>query len=171
MHYDWPTNIPTDQGKTFESKLIKKLCALAQVHKLHTTSYWPENNGACECFNSTLIKVLGTMPRENKKSWQDWVSTMAHAYNCTVSNATGFKPDFLMCGREPRLSIDIEYGVTLSNLADTTRQNYTQKLESRLKWAFQAAKDFNEKEMNCHKTYYNQCMKCMVLGPDDVVLV
>ena len=70
-----------------------------------------------------------------------------------------------------RLSIDIEYGVTLPNLADTTRQNYAQKLESRLKWAFQVAKDFNEKEINHHKTYYDQHMKCMALGPDDVVLV
>ena len=76
-----------------------------------------------------------------------------------------------MYGREPRLLIDIEYGVTLPNLADTTRQNYAQKLESRLKWAFQVAKDFNEKEMNHHKTYYDQCMKCMALGPDDVILV
>ena len=50
-----------------------------------------------------------------------------------------------MYGREPRLSIDIEYGVTLPNLADTTRQNYTHKLESRLRWDFQAAKDSMKK--------------------------
>ena len=52
VHYIWPENILTDQGKTFESKLIKELRALAQVCKLCTTPYWPESNGACEWFNS-----------------------------------------------------------------------------------------------------------------------
>ena len=66
VHYRWPTNILTDQGKTFESKLIKELCALAQVHKLCTSPYQPESNEACERFNSNLINMLGTMPRENK---------------------------------------------------------------------------------------------------------
>ena len=99
VHNGWPTNILMDQGKTFESKLIKELYVLAQVNKLHTTLYQPESNCACEHFNSILINMLETMPRENKKNCQDWVSTMAHAYNCTVSNATGFKPYFLMYGR------------------------------------------------------------------------
>ena len=68
VHYGWPANILTDQGKTFESKLIKELCALVQVCKLRTTPYWPESNGACERFNSTLINMLGTMPTKNKKN-------------------------------------------------------------------------------------------------------
>ena len=36
VQYGWPANILTDQGQG-ESKLIKELCALAQVHKLRTT--------------------------------------------------------------------------------------------------------------------------------------
>ena len=48
VHFGWPTNIVTDQGKTFESKLVKELCTLAQVHKLCTTPYQPECHGACE---------------------------------------------------------------------------------------------------------------------------
>ena len=40
-----------------------------------------------------------------------------------------------------------------------------------MRWAFQAAKDLNEKEMNHHKTYYDRHMKCMTLCPDDIVLV
>ena len=96
VHYGWPTKILTDQGKCFESALVKELCSIAQVQKIKTTPYHPETNGTCEHFNSTLINMLGTLPVESKKEWQDWVSTMTHAYNCTISHATGYKPYFLM---------------------------------------------------------------------------
>ena len=36
------------------------------------------------------------MPVESKKEWQEWVSAMTHAYNCTVSKTTGYSPYFLM---------------------------------------------------------------------------
>ena len=98
VHYGWPTKILMDQGRTFESSLVKELCSIAQVRKIRTTLYRPETNGACERFNHTLINMLGTLPNEFKKNWQEWVSTLTHAYNCTVSNATGFKPYFLMYG-------------------------------------------------------------------------
>ena len=52
--------------------------------------------------------MLGTMPVEAKKEWQEWVSAMTHAYNCTVSKTTGLAPYFLMFGCEPKIPIDIE---------------------------------------------------------------
>ena len=119
VHYGWPTKILTDQGKMFESSLIKELCSITQVRKIRTTPYRPQTNGACERFNHMLINMLGTLPNKLKKNWQEWVSTLTHAYNCMVSNATGFKPYFLMYGREPQIAIDIEYGVTLPNLINS----------------------------------------------------
>ena len=110
--------------------------------------YRPETNGTCECFNSTLINMLGTLPVESKKEWQDWVSTMTHAYNCTISHATGYKPYYLMYGCEPRLAIDVEYGVTMPTLTNNIRHNYVKKLQARLKLAFVNARDFNQKEMS-----------------------
>ena len=54
VYYGWPEKILTDQGKSFENILIRELCELAQVKKLHTSPYHPETNGQCECFNTTL---------------------------------------------------------------------------------------------------------------------
>ena len=76
-----------------------------------------------------------------------------------------------MYGWEPQLAIDFEYGVTLPNLTNSNKLNYTKKLEAHLKWAFGKGKDFNEKEMNHHKVYYDRCTKCMSLKPDDIVMV
>ena len=98
VHYGWPENILTDQGKSFENNLIKELCELAQVKKLHTSPYHPETNGQCECFNATLINMLGTLPTHAKRNWQGWIVTLTHAYNCTVSPVTRFNPYFLMFG-------------------------------------------------------------------------
>ena len=35
VHYGWSEKILTDQGKSFENNLIRELCELAQVKKLH----------------------------------------------------------------------------------------------------------------------------------------
>ena len=51
----------------------------------------------------------------------------------------------------PRLPIDIEYSVTQPELIDRSRQNYAQKLRARLQWAFQVAKNTNDKESKRQK--------------------
>ena len=35
VHYGWPAKILTDHGESFENTLIRELCELAQVKKLH----------------------------------------------------------------------------------------------------------------------------------------
>ena len=79
---------------------------------------------------ATLINMLGTLPPHAKKSWSEWVATLTHAYNCTMSQTTGFSSFFLMFGRIPRIPIDVEFGVTLPDLSDTSQQNCAQKLEA-----------------------------------------
>ena len=49
----------SNQGKKFESKVIKELCKLAGVAKSHTTPYHPMGNGLVERFNQTLMKMFG----------------------------------------------------------------------------------------------------------------
>ena len=44
--------------------------------------------------------MLGTLPPHAKKSWSEWVATLTHAYNCTMSQTMGFSPFFLMFGQD-----------------------------------------------------------------------
>ena len=161
VHYGWPEDILID----------KELCELAQEKKLHTSPYHPETNGQCECFNATLINMLGTLPKHAKKNWQEWVATLTHAYNCTVSSVTGFSPYFLMFGQTPKIPLDIEMGVTLIEQEQTSYQNYARKLQAILKWAYQKPQENNKRQSECHKKYYDQRMRCMSLRPNDLVLV
>ena len=70
VHYGWPSQIMTDQERSFESSLIKELCALAQTKKIRMTLYRPDLNGACERFKTTLIKMSGTLNQDEKKIGQ-----------------------------------------------------------------------------------------------------
>ena len=123
VHYGWPSKIISDQGRSFENKLFKELCSLAQVQKIHTSPYHLEMNGSCEQFNSTLIGMLGTLGEEDKLKWSEWVPTMTHAYNSTKCQVTGFTPYFLMFGQEPILPIDLEFGISNPMLVDSSHEN------------------------------------------------
>ena len=62
-------------------------------------------------------------------------------------------------------------GVTLIDQEQTSYHKYANKLQTRLKWAYQKAQENNRKESECHKKYYDQRMRCMSLKPNDLVLV
>ena len=107
-HYGFPEKFISDQGRNFESDLIKELCKIAGVQKLHTT-YHPLGNGQCERFNSTLCNMLGTLSEEEKSDLKSYLGCMTHAYNCTKHASTTYSPYYLMFGRHPRLPIDVEF--------------------------------------------------------------
>ena len=57
--------------------------------------------------------MLGTLPTHAKRNWQEWIATLTHSCNCTVSSVTGFSPYLLIFGRTPKIPLDVEMGVTL----------------------------------------------------------
>ena len=139
-HYGFPEKFISDQGRNFESDLIKELCKIAGVKKVHTTPYHPQGNGQCERFNSTLCNMLGTLNEEEKSDWKSHLGCMTHAYNCTKHASTTYSPYYLMFGRHPRLPIDVEFGLNKPNCSDnSSKSRYIQKLRRRLNYAFQKA--------------------------------
>ena len=171
VHYRFPEKILSDQGHNFESKLLKELCILAQIKKMHTTPYRPEGNGSCERFNRTLISMLGTLPEEFKSEWVSHVNTSTYAYNCMRSNATGFSPYYLLYGRHPLLPIDIEFGVMTPDLMEVVTLKYVDGWQKRLDYAFKKSADFSRKETLRLKQRYDKTAKTSKLEPGDLVLV
>ena len=171
--FGWPQQILTDQGGCFESNIFKELLHLCHVKRLRTSPYRPSTNGSCERFNLTLIRMLGTLPIDAKKRWQDWVPTLAHAYNCTVSSVTGYSPYYLLFGRLPRLPLDIEYDVTISRkkVLEKKYPKYVKDMEERLHHAYNRAQEYIERESSRQKEYYDKNYKCSELKAGDLVLV
>ena len=166
-HYGFPEKFISDQGRNFESDLIKELCKIAGVKKLHTTPYHPQGNGQCERFNSTLCNMLGTLSEEEKSDWKSYLGCMTHAYNCTT-----YSPYYLMFGRHPRLPIDVEFGLPKSNSGDnSSKSRYVQKLRRRLNYAFQKATKVANQQASKYKSSYDKSIKGPQLQEKDLVLV
>ena len=76
-----------------------------------------------------------------------------------------------MYGCHPWLLIDIEFGVTQTDISGPSHENYAQKLKARLKWVHKVVKETSSKESKRHKRYYDCKSHCMALAPGDRVLV
>ena len=171
-HYGFPEKFISDQGRNFESDLIKELCKIAGVQKLHTTPYHPWGNGQCERFNSTLCNMLGTLSEEEKSDWKSYLGCMTHAYNCTKHASTTYSPYYLMFGRHPRLPIEVEFGLPKSNSGDnSSKSRYVQKLRRRLNYAFQKANKVANQQANKYKVSYDNSIRGPHLQEKDIVLV
>ena len=145
VQYGLPKKILTDQGQNFKSQLVADLCELIGTWKVWTSPYHLQTNGQCERFNSTLINMLGTLPKEKKSEWKNHIGTLVHAYNCTWNLATGFSPYFLMFGRQPHLPINIIFGLAPCTIREANMSKYVQKIREHNQWAQKKAEAFQAK--------------------------
>lgn len=134
VHYGFPEKLLSDQGPDFESHTIKELCSIAGIQKVRTTPYHPRGNPV-ERFNRTLLQMLGTLENKDKSHWREFVKPLVHAYNCTRNDVTGFSPYELMFGRQPRLPVDLAFGLPMSQELKSHSQ-YVHDLKGRLEESY-----------------------------------
>ena len=135
VHYGLPEKILSDQGYNFESQLVADLSKLMGMQKIWTSLYHPQTNGQCERLNSTLINMLGTLPPEKKSEWKNDIGLLVHAYNCTRNSAMGFRPYYLMYGRQPHLLVDVTLGLAPQTTTALDMTKFIQKMRECSKWA------------------------------------
>ena len=116
--------------------------------------------------------MLGTLTPEQKKDWKTNVLAMVHAYNCTRNAATGYSPYYLPFDREPRLPIDVEFGLTRGNQqVPPGKSTYVTQLRRRLMFAHKKAKQVAGRQQARHKGLYDKRCKGAELNIGDLVLV
>lgn len=170
VHYGFPERLHSDQGRDFESQVIKELCVLVGTRKVRTSPYHPRGNPV-ERYNRTLLSMLGTLKDDEKSKWQDYVRPLTHAYNCTRNEVTGFSPYELMFGRQPRLPIDIALGLPVKEGSVTTHSQYMMNLKTYLKESYKLA-IFNAKKVaDKNKRRFDMRVRESTLDVGDRVLV
>jgi len=170
MIYGFPERLHSDQGRNFESRVIKELCKMSGMKKSRTTPYHPMGNGACERMNRTLLKMLGTLDNEQKKSWKKHLDTLVHCYNCTPHETTGYSPYKLMFGREPKLPVDIMF----SKQSESTKENHTQyikKLQEEIEYCNRLVKEHSRETAEKNKKEYDRKQRSSALECGDNVLI
>ena len=172
VHYGFPARLHSDQGRNFESSVIKELCSLAGVEKSRTTPYHPMGNGMVERFNQTLLNMLGTLENHKKEDWKSYVAPLVHSYNATKHPSTGYSPYFLMFGRHPRLAIDAYLGIPSAEESTVVSQDhYATKLKKRLQFAYKVASKEAQKAAERNKTNYDLKVREATLDIGDRVFI
>ena len=83
-----PVTLHTDQGRNFESALMKEICQLLGVTKTRATPYHPQSDGMVERFNRTLLSMLSTAIEDDEKDWDTKLPCLMLAYRSSVHETT-----------------------------------------------------------------------------------
>lgn len=138
-----PESIHTDQGRQFESDIVKHLCASLGIEKTRTSPYHAQSDGMVERLNRTLKDQLAKYIYQSGGEWDRYLPQVELAYNSSVHSSTGYSPFFLAHGREPHLPVHVSlnWNPALSASAPSSPGAYAQDLCMRLSHVFSDAID------------------------------
>ncbi|XP_078239148.1 uncharacterized protein LOC144585818 [Pogona vitticeps] len=101
------SEIITDLGASFTSKLMKRLWQICGIKHKETTAYHPESNGLTEKFNGTLMRMIRAYLAENPNNWDQKLQSLLFAYRSVPQASTGFSPFELLFGRRVKGPLDL----------------------------------------------------------------
>jgi len=148
-----PQSLHTDQGKNFDSVLVKDLCRLMQIHKTRTTPYHPQSDGLVERFNRTMGNILRAYVSPTQRDWDEHLPAVKYAYNTSCHATTGFSPYFLMHGREARLPIHLMARIP-TNVGEV--HEHVEVLRNRLPSVFKLVQEKTQQQQCRQKELYDK---------------
>jgi transposase InsO family protein len=152
-----PERLHSDQGRSFENRVIQQLCKLYKVKKSKTTPYHPQGNAQVERFNRTMHNLLRTLSEDQKKKWPEYLPELVFVYNCTPHSSTGYTPYYLFFGHDPRLPVDNILSPPDSN--DTSIDEWVQLHHYRMREAVNRANDRINQKASDRKNRHDKSAK------------
>lgn len=169
--FGYPDVMLTDQGRNFESGLIKEMCARLKIDKRTTSAYHPQCNGQTERFNRTMNSMLAQYVASNQSDWDQWLPSVLFAYRTAVHESTGFSPYKLLFGREPKQPIDFLVPVPNTSLSNDTPQAYFSALKLSMDSIQEQARSNLKHSQTSQKIYHDQSVTADKFAIGDLVLV
>ena len=165
-----PSQLLSDRGAAFLSKIMFELYKLLGIKKVSTTAYHPQTDGLVEQYIRTLVDMLSKKVEQSGKDWDKQLPYVLFAYRTSFQESTKASPFFLLYGRNPKLPTTAALNppvdrVTL-NLAD-----YQTEVAIRMSNAWESAKVAIKRAQKQQKTQYDKRAKDPKVSVGDTVFV
>ena len=115
-----PRELHSDQGRNFESHLLKEVLQRLGVSKTRTTPLHPQSDGMVERYVKTIEEHLRKVVSSHQRDWDERLPLFLLAYRASTHDTTGLTPAGLVFGRELRLPCDLLFGVPPDKEQPTT---------------------------------------------------
>ena len=97
--------------------------------------------------------MLATAVTDRPFEWEEHLRRLCFTYNTSVHPTTGFSPFALMFGRQARLPVDIQIGITPSPA--TTIPRYVDRLHKSLDFSYACVRERMGHQLQKQKTRYD----------------
>ena len=165
-HFGIPEILHSDQGRNFESTILKKTCSAFGIVKSRTTSYHPQGDGMVERFNRTLLQLLRAYVQQ-QSDWESQLPLLLYAYRTARHTSTHLSPFVLLMGREPVLPITPSLGG--EEMKGHDPHSYEHTLQVRLAELRDLVECHIAQEAQRQKKSYDSSTKCRTFNVGDAV--
>ena len=166
--YGVPLILHSDQGRNFESAVMKEMCELLGIKKTRTTPYHPQSDGMIERFNRTLEAQLSKFVDYNQRDWETHIPLLLMADRSAVHESTRCTPAKMTFGRDLRLPVDLVYGRP-EEMPSITASKFCQNLMQRLERINEYARNNLRVKSNFMKDKYDVLAQNKPLNVGDAV--
>ena len=166
-----PLTLHSDQGRNFESNLIKEVCKLLEIRKTRSSPYHPASNGMIERFNQTLVNMIASYVDQRQEEWDVHLPLLTAAYRSCEHQATGYSPNYLMLGHENHTPLSLLLG-TREDWEEENWESYGEyayKLKGNLSLVYDIVRQNLEKASNKQKRDYDTKIAFTNYKPGDLV--
>ena len=169
-----PSEILSDQGSQFLSRVMKEVGRLLSIRQLVTTPYHPMCNGLVEKFHLVLKSMLKRLCQEKPKDWDRYIPAVLFAYREAPQASLGFSPFELLYGRTVRGPMQILHDLWTKEETPEevkTTYGYVIDLRNRLEETCKLAQEELKKTQLRSKAWYDKKTKPRKFQVGDRVLV
>ena len=154
-----PIALLSDNGTEVDSTIMREICKLLEIDKLHTTPYKASTNSVLERFHRTLNSMLGKVINERQSDWDLMLPYVMSAYRSSRHESTGFSPNLLMFSRENRAPVDLVYGTGDLPTEATNYDDFVENVKDRMQTAYDLVRKHIGEAALRNKKYYDMRVK------------